>query len=294
MASEAKVQYPDGEHIVTKAPPWHSAVSLDLLFSSIASGTYAVTAILLLASPFRWGMVALFGFFVAFPAEIADLIALVADLGHPMRFHHMLRMLKLKSPMSLGVWLSSALAVFAFAAAVISAIVMRGNYLLIAPLRWIGLVGLPFALGVAIYKGVLLSATAQPVWSRMRWLGAVLSISAGTCGLTVMMALAAALGDDSGALALRFAAGVLLALYTLALAFAMGPVNHALAPRIGRGAVIRWNALAVYLGSAIPAALAFLPDYIPHTEYVILAITLAGTLSLRHVLVMIPHRVGAA
>lgn len=292
MASEADVQALDGERIVTKAPPWHLSVSLDLFFSSVASGTYIVAAILLLASPFRWGIVALFGFFVAFPVEIADLIALIVDLGDPMRFHHMLRTLKFSSPMSLGVWLSSGLAVFAFICAVVSAMLLRGDFMLIATLRWIAATGLPFALGVAIYKGVLLSATAQPVWRRMRWLGAILSISSGTCGLSVMMALAAALGDDSGAAALRFAAGVLLALYTLMLVFAMGPVNRALAPRIGRSAIIWWNALAVYMGGAIPAALAFLPDYMPHTEYIILAITLVGALSLRHVLILIPQRVG--
>ena len=293
MASETQLEHLDGERIVTKAPPWHASVSLDLTLSSIASGTFIVAAILLLASPFRWGMLALFGFFVAFPVELADLISLIVDLGHPARFHHMLRTLKFGSPMSLGVWLSSALAVFAFVAAVISVMVLRGNFMLLAPLRWVGLAGLPFALGVAMYKGVLLSATAQPVWRSMRWLGAILSISSGTCGLTVMMALAAALGDDSGALALRFSAGVLLALYTVVLLFAMRPVNHALAPRIGRGAVIGWNALAVYLGGAIPAALAFLPDYFPHVEYLIVAITLLGALSLRHVLTMIPHRMGA-
>jgi hypothetical protein len=294
MDSEAHLQFLDGERVVTKAPPWHAAVSLDMFFSSVAAGTFIVAEILLLVSPFRWGIVALFGFFVAFPVEIADLICLVIDLGHPARFHHMLRMLKLRSPMSLGVWLSSGLAVFAFFEAVIAMLVVTGNFMMLTPLRWIGLAGLPFALGVAMYKGVLLSTTTQPVWGRMRWLGAILSASSGACGLTVMMALAAGLGDDSGALALRFAAGVVLALYTLALAIAMGPVNHALSPRIGKAKLIFWNALAVYVGGALAAALALAPKFFPQQEFFILAITLIGALSLRHILILIPHRVSAA
>ena len=45
---------------------------------------------------------------VAYPVALvflaADLVLLVVDLGDPWRFHHMLRMFKPGSPMSLGVW----------------------------------------------------------------------------------------------------------------------------------------------------------------------------------------------
>src|SRR6266478_3636532 len=101
MDSEAAIDARDGDRIVTKAPPWHAAVTFDLWFSSIASGTFIVAATLFLLSPFRWGIIAIVGFFVAFPLEIADLICLVLDLGDPLRFHHMLRTMKFRSPMSL-------------------------------------------------------------------------------------------------------------------------------------------------------------------------------------------------
>lgn len=294
MASEAQTQLSNGERIVIKAPPWHAAVTLDLLFSSVASGTFIVAALLYLVSPFRFGIVCLIAFIVAFPIELADLISLIADLGDSRRFHHMLRVFKPRSPMSLGAWLSSGFAVFAFIAAVMAALVFGGMFRLLKPLRAIAAAGLVFALGVAMYKGVLLSSTAQPVWGRMRWLGAVLSISAGTCGLTVTLAIATAAGFDSDAMALRFAAGAVLAIFALALVFAMGPVNHALAPRMGGGGIVLWNALAVYVGAAIPAVLCFLPRYVAAIDYVILALTLIGALALRHVLVIIPHRVSAA
>jgi hypothetical protein len=45
MASEARIHFVDGERIVTKAPPWHLAVTLDLFLSSIASGTFIVSGL---------------------------------------------------------------------------------------------------------------------------------------------------------------------------------------------------------------------------------------------------------
>ena len=39
---------------------------------------------------------------------VIDLLLLVADLGDPLRFHHMLRVFKPSSPMSLGTWCLTA------------------------------------------------------------------------------------------------------------------------------------------------------------------------------------------
>jgi hypothetical protein len=240
-------------------------------------------------------VLSIIGFWIAFPVELFDLISLVADLGDPRRFHHMLRQMKFRSPMSLGVWLSSGLAFFAFLAVVISFFLARGFLNLLPLLKIVTLSGLPFALGVAGYKGVLLSATAQPVWGKMRWLGTVIAISAGSCGLTVMLAIASARGDFAGALTLRFCAGVVLAIYTTALALAMRPINHALAARTGRAEIILWNVAAVVVGGAIPAVLAFLPldfflQYFRAIGFAILICTLAGAFAFKHVLVTIPHR----
>jgi Polysulphide reductase, NrfD len=97
-------------------------------------------------------------------------LLLIADLGRPGRFLNMLRVFKLRSPMSVGAW---TLAVFGFGAslAVISWEAARAGF---AP-PWLG--GLGWA-GEAIaavtglvlltYTGVLLAATAVPVWSKHR------------------------------------------------------------------------------------------------------------------------------
>ena len=44
---------------------------------------------------------------------LASMYFLIADLGRPERFHHMLRVLKLTSPMSVGTWIRSAYGPFA-------------------------------------------------------------------------------------------------------------------------------------------------------------------------------------
>jgi hypothetical protein len=280
---------PGGDPIVTKPPPWHLAVTLDVFLSSISSGTFIIAAILFLISPIRWAVPSILGFFVGFLVELADLMALVVDLGDPLRFHHMLRMMKFRSPMSLGVWLSGGFAFFAFLASAISFQITRGNLNLIGTLQMVAAIGALFALGVAMYKGVLFSTTAQPVWSSMRWLGADLSISAGACGIAMMLAIVTVIGDFTGALRLRFVAGCILMIDAVAIALVMRHVNRALAPRISRIQLIFWNVMTILVGAAIPAVLAFLPRYFAAIDLIILALTLIGAFAFKHILVMLPH-----
>jgi formate-dependent nitrite reductase membrane component NrfD len=86
-------------------------------------------------------------------------VALVHDLGRPARFHHMLRVFKPTSPMSVGSWLLSAYSPFAGVAA-ISAVTG-----LLPP---VGRVATAAAAvlgpGIASYTGALLSDTAVPAW----------------------------------------------------------------------------------------------------------------------------------
>ena len=48
------------------------------------------------------------GRYLAFVCVLISPILLIWDLGRPERFHHMLRVLKLRSPMSLGTWALSS------------------------------------------------------------------------------------------------------------------------------------------------------------------------------------------
>lgn len=124
---------------------------------------------------------------------------LVSHLGRPERFHHMLRIAKLKSPMSMGAW---ALVGFgAFAALNAAAQLSRDGVLpawirrLEAPfgVRLQGMLG-AFTTG---YTGVLLSATAVPLWAKGKYhipAASVCSAIASACALNSL----ALTGDRNG------------------------------------------------------------------------------------------------
>jgi formate-dependent nitrite reductase membrane component NrfD len=104
-------------------------------------------------------------------------ILLIWDLGRPERFYNMLRVLKLRSPMSTQSW-----SVFAFGtlSGLISARQAAEDGLLgdynplvrlvkLIPARALSIVALPVGLNVGSNTGNLISATSVPLWGR-NWL----------------------------------------------------------------------------------------------------------------------------
>jgi Polysulphide reductase, NrfD len=94
---------------------------------------------------------------------------LIADLGRPERFHHMLRVAKPTSPMSVGTWLLAAYSPavgLAAAAELMPARLRRGpvGRLLGALSGPAGAAAAGLAPLVAAYTAVLLSDTAVPAW----------------------------------------------------------------------------------------------------------------------------------
>src|SRR3984885_14724960 len=89
---------------VTKVPGWHGIIAWDALLNGMATGLFLAAAVSELAAPGVFMRVAKVAYPVAFVLLIVDLGLLVLDLGDPLRFHHMLRVFKPSSPMSLGTW----------------------------------------------------------------------------------------------------------------------------------------------------------------------------------------------
>jgi len=93
---------------------------------------------------------------------------LVADLGRPERFHHMLRVAKPTSPMSMGVWIFSAFSAAAGVAAVAEAAPLMPTEAARKVLPPVGsaagLAAGAIAPALATYTAVLLSDTATPSW----------------------------------------------------------------------------------------------------------------------------------
>ena len=104
-------------------------------------------------------------------------ILLIWDLGRPERFYNMLRILKLRSPMSTQSW-----SVFAFGnlSGLIAArqaaddgLLGDGNPLVrlskLIPARFLSILAMPVGLNVGSNTGNLISATSVPLWAR-NWL----------------------------------------------------------------------------------------------------------------------------
>jgi hypothetical protein len=92
---------------------------------------------------------------------------LIADLGRPERFLSMLRVFKARSPMSVGAW--TLLGFSGGAAAAAFAGFLRDRYGPSLPVRVLENAGqaasLAFGLPFSNYTGVLIGATAIPVWN---------------------------------------------------------------------------------------------------------------------------------
>jgi hypothetical protein len=99
---------------------------------------------------------------IALGAETASPVLLISDLGRPERFHHMLRVFKVTSPMSVGSWLLALSGTSTGVAA--TAHVLGWRRLRNAAERISALLGLP----LATYTAVLVSDTAVPVWHEAR------------------------------------------------------------------------------------------------------------------------------
>src|SRR5580700_6511424 len=214
---------------VTKVPGWHGIIAWDALLNGLATGLFLAAAVSELAAPTVFLRVAKVSYPVALLLLLVDLGLLVLDLGDPLRFHHMLRVFKPSSPMSLGTWSLTIFSLPLTAAAGLS---------LLAELGWdfewarilAVVVGLLPGFGSAAYKGVLLSTNAQPGWKDARWLGGYLTNSALLMGCGELLVLCALMQQTEAIHTLRIAFIVMLVLNAipLALLFANLRPAHAL------------------------------------------------------------------
>ncbi|WP_089154075.1 NrfD/PsrC family molybdoenzyme membrane anchor subunit [Micromonospora sp. NBS 11-29] len=154
---------------ILKPPVWKWDIAAYLFTGGLAAGSS-----LLAAGGQLTGRPALrrAGRVTSLAAVSASAYFLVNDLGRPSRFHHMLRVAKLTSPMSVGTWILSAFGPAAGVAAVAEAaprlpthgLLGLGRRLLPPAGHAAGLVAAVTAPALATYTGVLLADTAVPSW----------------------------------------------------------------------------------------------------------------------------------
>jgi hypothetical protein len=272
---------------VTKAPAWHGLVAWDLLFNNLTTGLFLVAAAAELAAPEVFTAVSKVAYPLALALLFTDLVCLVLDLGDPLRFHHMLRVFKPTSPMSLGTW---CLTVYSLPLTVAAALSLLPDG---APaLEWarkaVVVIGLLPALGSAMYKGVLLSTNAQPGWRNARWLGGYLTNSALLLGCAEMLVLAAFLGQEGAVDLLRTALLLLFALNLIPLGLLTRNLRPALSRAYSPRLLGRLVVLGLGAGTPVPLILLLAGgSRLPVLAAVLLL--LLGSLALRFVIIRLPH-----
>jgi hypothetical protein len=270
-----------------KAPPWHGLVGWDMLFNGLTTGLFLVTALGELVMPDVFLPVARVAYPVALVLLVVDLVLLVLDLGDPWRFHHMMRVFKPQSPMSLGVWSLNAYAA-ALTVVVVLFLLPGGGALEWARLAAVVL-GLGPAFASAVYKGVLLSTSAQPGWRDARWLGGYLTSGAAVLGCAEVVVLAHLTGHPRAAEVLRPALIVLQLVHAVPLAL----LSAELWPVVRRGFTPGQRALAVALvlvgGWLLPLGLVTVGGGVV-AMLAAAVLILGGNLAARFLLVRLPHR----
>ncbi|GIF00667.1 NrfD/PsrC family molybdoenzyme membrane anchor subunit [Paractinoplanes rishiriensis] len=150
---------------IVKAAPWKHDIPAYLFTGGLAAGSSLLAAggqATRRPAMRRAGRVAALG------ALAASGYFLVNDLGRPERFHHMLRVAKPTSPMSMGTWILTAFGVAAGAAAAAEAAPVLPWRLARRALPPVGAAAGYLAAAVApalaTYTAVLLADTATPSW----------------------------------------------------------------------------------------------------------------------------------
>ncbi len=153
-----------------KAPVWTWEVPLYFFLGGIA-GMSACTGFI--AQLFHGGSALIrFCLWTGLVGAALCPLLLIADLGRPMRFLNMLRVFKLRSAMSMGAWILVAFSNCVLLAVVCFELQLRGfaNPLLVGLLWLAEAAAAVTGLLLAGYTGVLIGATAVPVWSENRTL----------------------------------------------------------------------------------------------------------------------------
>ena len=173
------------DYPVLKQPTWTWEIIWYFFFGGLAAGCYVIASIASLFGSQEDRIVARWGYYLSILAILPCPPLLIKDLGRPERFLHMLRIFKVKSPMSMGTWALLGFSFFSAITAIIQAARdgMLGRWwgarlLANLPQRLIALPGAGFGLFLGGYTGVLLTATSVPLWSRSKLLGGIFITSA--------------------------------------------------------------------------------------------------------------------
>jgi hypothetical protein len=148
------------EQPVLKAPTWKWFIPAYFFVGGVASGSSLLAAGAVLTGDRKLARTSRL---VALSAIAAGTVALVADLGRPSRFHHMLRVFRPTSPMNIGSWTFTVYGPLVGAAALAGVVAPDDSITVAATLG-----AAAFAPVIGTYTAVLVADTAVPAWHDVR------------------------------------------------------------------------------------------------------------------------------
>lgn len=191
-----------------KASVWTHEVGIYFFLGGLSSSAFSIARMADRFGRGRFRNVTQYGTLIAALTALPCAPLLIWDLGDRRRFLHMLRVWKPSSPMNLGSWTLTIYTLMGGIAALRELLrTLRKDAPLTGPAKIVdetaGAVadgaGIPLGLLLAAYTGVLLSTTANPLWSRNSWIGALFSASAVATGSGAIKLTLEALGQEGTA-----------------------------------------------------------------------------------------------
>ena len=187
---------------------WPFLIDLYFFLGGLAGGAFVIATIANLLDGRRYADIVRIGYYVAFLALLPCPLLLIVDLGYPTRFLHMMMVskpstaigmgalragpfhLKLFSPMSVGAWGLLLFGLCTFLCALDVFLTDRGGRSMTGLRKVAGVIGAVLGFFIAAYPGVLLGATARPLFVSAHWLGAIfLAVGAATGGAAIALIL---------------------------------------------------------------------------------------------------------
>jgi formate-dependent nitrite reductase membrane component NrfD len=190
--------------LVNKAH-WSWEIVLYFFLGGLAGGSFLVSTIAHLFGSEEDAPLIRVGRYLSFVSILISPILLIKDLGRPERFLHMLRVLKLRSVMSIGTWALSTFGLLCGFTAVYQAaqdgllnwFPLMARLIKAFPIKVIESIASLFGMVVATYTGVLLAATAVPVWARARNILGPLFFTSGLSTALAAISLILSLGRNN-------------------------------------------------------------------------------------------------
>ncbi len=289
---------------------WGIPLVIDLFTAAMGAGAFMLAVMADLSGRAKYRTTSTVGALIAPWPAIAGVALLVIDLGKPLRFWEMMLrrgpgLLWLKSPylmfnptstMSIGTWV---LTIFIYASfGYIALTILSYFWEKLALLRKLmGLAGLPFAMAVTIYTGVLLAASPNPLWNNamLPVLFVVSALVTGSAAVIACMAVLrildliepaemAAVPRLEKMMSVILVVNLLVALAFVGLGLGTAEMRYA----VGGGLGLLWWVGIIGLGMVVPLVAGLKGgEKQPHVSLVLAALVLMGGLFLRYVILVV-------